>query len=105
MSWIILLCQILFVSPEARLATETWVRVEKTEPHMGTRFQITVFAHNQELGQKAIQQAFARIAKLNTLLSDYLPESELMRLCAQAGKGPIPVSPELFGAGAKPKAG
>ena len=96
MSWIILLCQILFVSPEARLAPETWVRVEKTEPHMGTRFQITVFAHNQELGQKAIQQAFARIAKLNTLLSDYLPESELMRLCAQAGKGPIPVSPELF---------
>ncbi len=96
MSWIILLCQILFVSPEARLAPETWVRLEKTEPHMGTRFQITVFAPNQELGQKAIHQAFARIAKLNTHLSDYLPESELMRFCAQAGKGPISISPELF---------
>ncbi len=96
MSWLILLCQILFVSPEAGLVQETLVRLEKSEPHMGTRFQITVFAPNQELGKKAMEQAFARIAHLNTLLSDYLPDSELMKLCAQAGKGPILISSELF---------
>lgn len=96
MSWIILLCPVLFVSPAADPVSETLVRLERTEPHMGTRFQIIAYAPSEESGQKAIQKAFARIAQLNGILSDYIPESELMRLCAQSGKDPVPVGPELF---------
>ena len=36
----------------------------------------------------ASRAAFARIAALDAILSDYQPESELMRLCDQAGGAP-----------------
>lgn len=96
MSWFILLYPVLFVSPAADPVSETLARLEKTEPHMGTRFQITAYASSEETGRKAIQKAFARIAQLNSILSDYMPDSDLMRLCAQSGKGAFPVGPELF---------
>jgi thiamine biosynthesis lipoprotein len=66
------------------------------EPHMGTRFQIILYAPDRVTAQKAARAAFARVAALNAILSDYQPTSELMRLCAQAGGPPVPVSAELF---------
>jgi thiamine biosynthesis lipoprotein len=67
-----------------------------SEPHMGTRFQILVYAPDRNTARKAAQDAFARIASLNATMSDYDKTSELMRLCAKAGGPPIPVSAELF---------
>ncbi len=67
-----------------------------TQPHMGTRFQITVYASDEDAAEKAAGDAFARIASLNAIMSDYDPTSELMRLCAQAGGPPVQVSSELF---------
>ena len=66
------------------------------EPHMGTRFQILVYASDRETAHKAATDAFARIASLNATMSDYDKASELMRLCAKAGGPPVPVSAELF---------
>lgn len=66
------------------------------EPHMGTRFQIIVYAPDRDTARTAAQDAFARIASLNAIMSDYDKTSELMRLCAQAGGPPVPVSAELF---------
>jgi thiamine biosynthesis lipoprotein len=63
---------------------------------MGTRFQITLCAPGQAAAEGAARAAFAHIEKLNQIMSDYSPTSELMRLCDQAGKGAIGVSPELF---------
>jgi thiamine biosynthesis lipoprotein len=67
-----------------------------TEPHMGTRFRIVLYAANEQTARDAARAAFDRIAALDNCMSDYKPESELMRLCAKAGGDPIPVSPELF---------
>ena len=47
-------------------------------------------------GKKAAKAAFARVAELNRILSDYLPDSELMQLCKQAGGDPVKVSDDLF---------
>src|SRR5439155_17477558 len=44
----------------------------------------------------AARAAFARVAELNKLMSDYDPDSELMRLCKKAGNGPVEVSVDLF---------
>ena len=74
-------------------------RVERftfTEAHMGTRFRIVLYAADDSSAREAARAAFARVAALNDCLSDYKPESELMRLCAKAGGDPVPVSPELF---------
>ncbi|HTU17769.1 MAG TPA: FAD:protein FMN transferase [Gemmataceae bacterium] len=67
-----------------------------TEPHMGTRFRIIVYAPDQDTARKAAKDAFARIASLNAIMSDYDKTSELMRLCARAGGPPIQVSADLF---------
>ncbi len=67
-----------------------------TEPHMGTRFRIIVYAANPDAAGKAAKDAFARIASLNATMSDYDKTSELMRLCDKAGGPPEPVSKELF---------
>lgn len=67
-----------------------------TEPHMGTRFQIIVYAPNADAARKASSDAFARIAALNRTMSDYDKDSELRRLCDKAGGPPVAVSAELF---------
>jgi len=67
-----------------------------TEPHMGTRFRILLYAPKEKAAREAAADAFARIAFLNGIMSDYDNTSELMRLCAQAGGPPVPVSSELF---------
>jgi thiamine biosynthesis lipoprotein len=66
------------------------------EPHMGTLFQITLIANNEEQAGKAAKAAFNRIAILDGIMSDYRAASELMQLCAKAGGGPVKVSDELF---------
>jgi thiamine biosynthesis lipoprotein len=66
------------------------------EPHMGTRFRIIAYAPDEATARKAARAAFARIAALDACMSDYRPTSELMRLCAKAGGGPVRVSEELF---------
>src|SRR6185437_10425739 len=71
-------------------------RFQFTEAHMGTRFQIIVYAPDKDTAHKAAKDAFARIESLNGIMSDYQETSELMRLCAKAGGPPVPVSAELF---------
>jgi thiamine biosynthesis lipoprotein len=63
---------------------------------MGTLFQIKLYGPDEDTAKKAAKDAFARIASLNAIMSDYDQSSELMRLCAQAGGPPVPVSAELF---------
>jgi thiamine biosynthesis lipoprotein len=67
-----------------------------TEPHMGTRFRIVLYAPSETAAKDGSRAAFDRIAALDDCMSDYKPQSELMRLCAKAGGDPVAVSPELF---------
>src|SRR5262249_10211777 len=66
------------------------------EPHMGTRFKIVLYAKNRLAADQAAQAAFKRIAALDAMMSDYRPDSELMRLCRNAVNKPVHVSNELF---------
>ena len=56
-------------------------RYEASEPHMGTIATITLYATTTEQAQHAFVKAFARIAELNAILSDYDRHSELSRFC------------------------
>ncbi len=67
-----------------------------TAPHMGTRFKVIVYAPDEQTANRAAESAFARVAQLDGIMSDYRPTSELMRLCAKAGGAPVKVSEELF---------
>lgn len=70
-------------------------RWEFVEPHMGTLFRIVLYAPEVAAARPAVKAAFARIAALNRIMSDYDPDSELMRLCRQPAGTPVAVSPEL----------
>ena len=64
---------------------------------MGVPFAAAFYAPDEASANKAIEAVWARIEQLNSLMSDYDSNSELMRLCRDSGPGkPIAVSPELF---------
>ena len=90
-SFLCLPCLALGDEPGARPA-----RFEFAETHMGSEFKIVLYTADGSIARSASREAFARIAALDATLSDYQPESELMRLCDRAGQGPVAVSADLF---------
>ena len=67
-----------------------------SEPHMGTEARIVLYAHDRAQARRAADAGFARIRQLDAVLSDYRSDSELSRLCARAGQGPVHVGADLF---------
>ncbi len=63
---------------------------------MGVDARLVVYAPDRTNAEDACAAAFARIAALDTIMSDYRRDSELTRLCEKAGGPPVRVSPELF---------
>jgi FAD:protein FMN transferase len=71
-------------------------RFEFEENLMGTMFRVVLYAQARPWAQSAAGAAFARIAALDQVMSDYREDSELRRLCLKAGEGPVPISADLF---------
>ncbi|MPY88457.1 MAG: FAD:protein FMN transferase [Luteitalea sp.] len=63
---------------------------------MGTMVRIVLYAPNEATATRAARAAFERVAALDRTLSDYRPDSELSRLSARAGLGPVPTSHDLL---------
>ncbi len=78
-------------APERQLQRFTF-----QQPHMGTIFTITLYATNEAAAAGASNAAFEKVAALEKIMSDYDPDSELMRLCSASFGKPVPVSDELF---------
>lgn len=75
---------------------DTLTRFTYTEYHMGVDARLVVYAPDKQTAEDACAAAFSRIAELDSMMSDYRRDSELMRLCDKAGGPPVRVSPELF---------
>lgn len=72
-------------------------RLSETRRLMGAPWTITVWIDDAEAGEGAIAAAFDEIARLEKVLSDYDPKSELSRLSARAAEpAPTPVSEDLW---------
>ncbi len=63
---------------------------------MGVQVRLVVHAPDEATAMRACTAAFKRIAQLEQILSDWRPDSELMRLCRKASGSWVRVSPELF---------
>ena len=72
------------------------IRFELAETHMGSIFKIVLYSPDEATARRASRAAFDRIKALDLAFSDYNPESELMRLCDQAGGAPVRVSDDLY---------
>ena len=91
MFWLPLTMTGLALGEEGRLE-----RFEFAETHMGSQFKVVLYTLDEPTARRASRAAFARIAALDATLSDYRPDSELSRLCDQAGGPPVPVGKDLF---------
>src|SRR5690625_179176 len=67
------------------------------EHHMGTLFKITLYAESDSVAELAASNAFQEIERLNNIMSDYLPESELNQFSQTSGSGKfVRLSEPLF---------
>ena len=72
-------------------------RFSRSPRQKGVEFRISVYAPSEAVANSGLNAAFARIAALNSVLSDYDSTSELRRLCAAAVPGkPVAVSTDLW---------
>lgn len=81
---------------QAPAGSERLERYEFVQPHMGTLFNIVLFASDRSRAGAAAGQAFARVAELDRIMSDYNPDSELLRLARHESGTAVLVSFELF---------
>ena len=63
---------------------------------MGVENRAVLYAKDEPTARNAAKAAFERVAQLEDIMSDYQTNSELMRLCAHSGNGPVAISKDLF---------
>jgi thiamine biosynthesis lipoprotein len=66
--------------------------IERVQLHMGTYARVLVYGGNNE----DVDAAFSEIKKLDNLLSDYNPKSEISEINNMAGERAVRVSPEVI---------
>jgi thiamine biosynthesis lipoprotein len=97
---IIAVCLSLTRSPQAFRPAENPaahpVSISETRSMLGTYLTLTVVAESESKARADIAAGFARIAELDKVMSFQRPDSELSRLNAQAGLGPVVVSDDLY---------
>lgn len=89
--WIV---SLIFLLPLAGCVTPqpgALVRFEYEQPQMGVPFRIVLYAASEAPALTAAEAAFARIAELNAIMSDYETDSELSKLSRSSEQG----SPEV----------
>ena len=70
--------------------------VHKTKYSMGTVYEIAAYDQSPAHAERAIEEAFAEIARLDEVLSNYKPESELSQLNRNAHFHEVKVSLDLY---------
>ena len=73
-----------------------YVTVHRTQKLMGSRFDITVVAINEEIGYINIDEAISEITRIEKLISSWDTDSETSLINKNAGIKPVKVSSELF---------
>ncbi len=93
-----LACSVVLLS--AACAGPALQRREYEALAMGTTFRVVLYGANEAEMDRAAREALARVQRLDELLSDYRPESELSRLSARSRESaptpPIALGPELL---------
>jgi len=94
----LLVACMLGVSATAALAGEPRLgRFEFARTKMAVPMKVVLYALDSVTATEAAEAAYARIDRLNAILSDYDPQSELRRLSDATSEGkPVPVSRDLW---------
>ena len=94
--WLVALTTLLLVASKEVTAAEALHRFEFSEPHMATLWTIVCYTPERSKAETAVKAAFERVDLLERVMTDYDPESELLRLCRLPATVSHSVSSELF---------
>jgi thiamine biosynthesis lipoprotein len=70
--------------------------IRRSRALMGTVFEILVVETSGARAEAAIGAAFEEVARLEELMSEWRPDSEISRVNAAAGRAAVQVSPEIL---------
>ena len=90
------LCLLLIGTLPALSVQPELLRVEGSVDAMGTAFSIVAYGEDQGKLQSAVSEALEEARRLDEMLSNYKPTSELSMVNRTAGDRPVRVSAELF---------
>jgi len=62
---------------------------------MGSEFTIDLYAPDQETAEQWMALSFEEIDRIEDLLSNYRPTSELSRISREAGNGSVTTDPDV----------
>jgi FAD:protein FMN transferase len=77
-------------------STSSLVTVKRTQLHMGTLVSITAVGRTHDVANEAITAGFQEVKRLEQMLSTWIPDSELSKVNAAAGKSAVRVSLETM---------
>jgi thiamine biosynthesis lipoprotein len=77
-------------------AKPAFVKIERSVDAMGTTYTIDAYGASAGLLESATESAFDEVRRLDQLLSNYLPGSELSQVNQRAYESPVRVSKEFF---------
>ena len=63
---------------------------------MGARFDITIVAKDSALAENSIDTVIAEITRIENLISDWIPQTQVSQINANAGIRPVQVDAEVF---------
>ncbi len=92
--WILLVAPVLLCAVVATAAEPSVV--SDSRPVMSTRMQVLVFTDDEAGAKAAINDAFADVARLSDLISEWNATSEISRINAAAGKSAVKVGSETL---------
>lgn len=95
-SFFALLFSLFFLMANGQMRQKD-ITVQKVLKLMGTRFEITVVAPNEEIGYINIDEAVSEIQRIEKIISSWDESSETSLINKNTGIKPVKVSPELFG--------
>lgn len=79
-----------------RLSRGRPVHVQLERPGLGTWIRIAARDHDSERAGRAVERAFAAIARVDRQMSIHRQDSQLVRVNAMAGRGPVAVDAEVL---------
>jgi len=63
---------------------------------MGTFARVVAVAKHERQGRRCIEAGFGELVRIDKMMSDYKPDSELSKVNREAFANPVKVTPELF---------
>lgn len=86
----------LFLAALTLAAAPKSVKIERNVYAMGTEYTMDLYGANTTALAGAAEQASEEVKRIDQLLSNYIPDSELSKVNREAYDHPVAVSPELF---------